>query len=349
MKEFTALGQEDEMPPYVDGTSASMELGDHDPAHPVLQSDQSYLYISSIPPYFPFNTLPYEHRGQSQLLEWSTVHRTTARSNPQARIQPFSIYGTSSDYHTAEDLAYDLILPSPISSLGIPDIAPPLNSTQMVWERLPASVEDTKPNDAYTLHKFSQANDHDHAEEIEILKENDGVAELELDSVLPMNSRSSSLSTTADPTEGSTTSGYITLEEPEIPSAKRRRGSAPSLRWSTSGKPRKKKFAHPTIVFPQSPTSLIPKTNHNAIEKQYRNRLNDKFEALLSVLPAQEIEGGGGRLAKVSKGDVLILAKDYIESLEKSRDEMQEDRRLLEDDVKGMKEMWMGSGGVGLP
>jgi hypothetical protein len=49
----------------------------------------------------------------------------------------------------------------------------------------------------------------------------------------------------------------------------------------------------------------------------------------------------------VSKGDVLILAKDYIESLEKSRDELREDRRSLEDDVKNMKEAWIQSGSSG--
>jgi hypothetical protein len=63
------------------------------------------------------------------------------------------------------------------------------------------------------------------------------------------------------------------------------------------------------------------------------------------VLPAQENEGGKRSLAKVSKGDVLIWAKDYIESLKKSRDELQEDHRLLQDDVRNMKEAWQQPGG----
>jgi len=85
--------------------------------------------------------------------------------------------------------------------------------------------------------------------------------------------------------------------------------------------------------------------NHNAIEKGYRNRLNDKFEALLSVLPAWEDEGRGESLAKVSKGDVLILAKDHIERLEKPRNELQDDRSSLQDDVHDMKDAWLQSGG----
>ncbi|KAE9380557.1 hypothetical protein N431DRAFT_498392 [Stipitochalara longipes BDJ] len=334
------------MPPYVAGTHASLELGDHDPAHQMRQSDHACLYVSSLPSYFPFDTFPQDHQGQPQLLGWSTVHRTTVRSNPQARIQPFSIYGTSSDYYTAEDLTCDPILPSPISSLGSPDIPSPLNSTAMVWERLPAS-EDTSPNDAYPFHTSNQVQEQ--GDHMDFLKESELVTKVDLDPVLPMNSRSSSLSITADMTESSTASEYITLGESEMPPAKRRRVSAPGPRWSTSGRPGRKKFAQTTIVFPQSPTSSIPKTNHNAIEKQYRNRLNDRFEALLSVLPAQEADSRGGSLAKVSKGDVLILAKDYIESLEKSRDEMQEDRRVLEDDVKGMKEALMRLGSVVVP
>ena len=330
------------MPPYVDSTHASMVLGEDNPANPVRQSHHPYLYISSLPSYFPFETFPQDHREDSQLLEWSTVHRTTVCSTPPSRVQPFSIYGTSSDYYTAEDLTHDPLLPSPISSLGSPDIPLPIHSTAMVWERLPAS-DHTSPNDTHPPHAIHQAHNHDHGDDMDLLEENYLIAEVELDPVLPINSRSSSLSITADMTESSTTSECITLEEPEMPPAKRRRVSAPSLRWSTSKKPRKKQLAQTTVVFSQPSPSSTPKTNHNAIEKQYRNRLNDRFEALLSVLPSSETERAGGSLGKVSKGDVLILAKDYIESLEKSRDAMQEDRRLLEDNVKGMKEVWTRS------
>ena len=54
-------------------------------------------------------------------------------------------------------------------------------------------------------------------------------------------------------------------------------------------------------------------------------------------------------LAKVSKGDVLMLAKYYIESLEELRNELQEDQRSLQGDVESMKEAWKQSAGVVLP
>ncbi|KAH8789617.1 hypothetical protein BGZ57DRAFT_83221 [Hyaloscypha finlandica] len=334
-------GPELEAPTYVSSTRPSTEFGDHGPADQVGQSDLIYGCTSSpVPSYFPFDTYPQDHRGQSQSFEWSTVYHTTARSNTQTRNQPFSIYGTSSDNVMADALTYDPVLPPLISSLGSHDIPIPVNSTTMVWERFPAP-EDTNLSDSCPLHTISQEHHQDLSDENEL------AAKLKPDHVLPMNSPSSSLSTIGDITESSAPSECVYLEEPEMSPVKPRRVSAPSLRWNTTRRTRKKKLEQTTIIFPPSPTSSTPKTNHNAIEKQYRNRLNDKFEALLSVLPAQGTESEGGSLTKVSKGDVLILAKDYIESLEKSRDELQEDRRSLEDDVKNMKEAWIQSGGSG--
>jgi hypothetical protein len=264
----------------------------------------------------------------------------------RSSTQPFSIYGTSSEYAIAEDISFEPALPSPISSLGSRGIVTPFNSSTMIWEQLSASEGPGPINIDSPFHIISQGHHHELDEEMNILEEDEWPANSELCPVLPTNSRSSSLSTTGGVTESSATSQCITLEEPEMPPAKRPRISPPSPRWSTTTRQmRRKKLEQTTIIFPQSPPSSAPKTNHNAIEKQYRNRLNDKFEALLSVLPEQETESGRGSLAKVSKGDVLILAKDYIESLEKSRDELQEDHRLLQHDVKDMKEAWLQSGG----
>src|SRR5882724_3527847 len=106
--------QGQEAPSLVNDTHFSMEFTDHDPADQVRQSDHICSYTSSpLPSCFPFDTYPQDHRGQSQLFELSTVHRTTIRSSTRARKQPFSIYGTSSDYTIAEDLN-DPVLPSPI-------------------------------------------------------------------------------------------------------------------------------------------------------------------------------------------------------------------------------------------
>jgi hypothetical protein len=69
------------------------------------------------------------------------------------------------------------------------------------------------------------------------------------------------------------------------------------------------------------------RTNHNQIEKQYRNRLNSQFEVLLSILPKEEVgsattvpEGEGKQELsterveerKVSKAEVLEMAQKHI-------------------------------------
>jgi hypothetical protein len=44
---------------------------------------------------------------------------------------------------------------------------------------------------------------------------------------------------------------------------------------------------------------------------------------------------------------VLVLAKEYIESLKTTRNELRVDQKSLEDDVKGMREAWLKAGGGG--
>jgi hypothetical protein len=82
------------------------------------------------------------------------------------------------------------------------------------------------------------------------------------------------------------------------------------------------------------------RSSHNLVEKQYRNRLNAHFESLLQALPEQlrsgaaddDDEGGGGGGApappdgsgdrRLSKGQVLDLARRHIKTLERQRDAM---------------------------
>lgn len=88
--------------------------------------------------------------------------------------------------------------------------------------------------------------------------------------------------------------------------------------------------------------------NHNLTEKRYRSRLNDQFETLLSALPASSvaaIEGGShggseplGR--KISKAEVLILAKEHIQALETSREALQEQNRKLTTDMEQLEVVW---------
>lgn len=334
--------ENEEAPYFINGTHATVDFEDDESAVPTAQPQEA-RNSPPLPAYFTFDT-PIRHSlGPSEPLEWSTFHHTTARSHV-----PFGIYGTSSDYFVAEDLTFAPALPSPISSLGSPDMQIPFDRSAMIWEQLATS----ECTDLVNTKSPSHITTRDHHQSFNDSMEMHEETELTIKSplgppVLPTNSRSSSFSAAGDFTESSAGSTY---EEPEMPPAKRPRTSAPSPRWSTSRRTRKKKLEQTTIIFPQSPpSSSTSKTNHNAIEKQYRNRLNDKFEALLSVLPAQETEGRRGSFSKVSKGDVLILAKDYIEILEKSRDEMQEDRRLLQEDIDGLKEAWLQSGRVARP
>ncbi|CAK7269491.1 hypothetical protein SEPCBS57363_003629 [Sporothrix epigloea] len=61
--------------------------------------------------------------------------------------------------------------------------------------------------------------------------------------------------------------------------------------------------------------------NHNIVEKQYRNRLNSQFERLLSILPANRLDGPDmGQSVdlddrRMSKAEVLKLARRRIYSL----------------------------------
>jgi hypothetical protein len=322
------------------------QVGDHYPADQVRRNEHTNSCTGSPPPvYLAFDAHSKDELGPSQLLEWSTVHHTTVRSTTQTRTQPFSIYGTSSDNIMAEELILEGVLLSPMSSLGGPNIPAPLNSTTMIWERIPAS-EGSYPKGTYLFHTASQEIYHDLGDEMDGVQNDQLSPTPELSPVLPMNTRSSFLSATGDVAESSATSKCIIPENPEMSPAKRRRVSAAYPRWCTNTqKIRKKKLEQSTIILPQSQSPTTPKINHNAIEQRYRNRLNDKFEALLSVLPARDDEGRGGSLAKISKGDVLILAKDYIERLEKSRDELQDDRSSLQGDVHDMKDAWLQSGG----
>ncbi|KAI1815858.1 hypothetical protein GGS20DRAFT_298788 [Poronia punctata] len=76
---------------------------------------------------------------------------------------------------------------------------------------------------------------------------------------------------------------------------------------------------------PASMEERKSRETHNNVEKQYRNRLNAHFESLLSALPErmQSGEDGEGPDAldsgdrRVSKAEVLEMARRYIKALER--------------------------------
>jgi hypothetical protein len=255
--------QGQEVTPPFNWMHALHQVGGHYPADQARRNEHTNSYTGSPPPvYLAFEAHPKVQLGPPQLLEWSTVHYTTVRSNTQTRTQPFSIYGTSSDNIMAENLILESVLLSPMSGTRSPNMPAPLNSTTMIWERIPAS-EGSNPKGSHLYHTASQESYYDLGVEMDGV-ENDHLSPTpELSPVLPINTRSSSLATAGDVAESSATPECITPEDPEMSPAKRRRVSAASPRWSTTTqKIRKKKLKQSTIIFPQSPPPATPKLNH---------------------------------------------------------------------------------------
>lgn len=68
---------------------------------------------------------------------------------------------------------------------------------------------------------------------------------------------------------------------------------------------------------------------HNQVEQHYRKRLNTHFERLLEVLPAPGTEGGVSTDRRVSKAEVLDLARERIRNLERYASRLEKERRDL--------------------
>lgn len=87
---------------------------------------------------------------------------------------------------------------------------------------------------------------------------------------------------------------------------------------------------------------------HNIVEKHYRRRLNAQFAALLDALPPQLRPDGEGDASaaaggkKVRKAEVLDLARQYIENLERVGSAMRREREMLVGRLQ-----WMEKGFVG--
>ncbi|PKS06723.1 hypothetical protein jhhlp_006797 [Lomentospora prolificans] len=92
---------------------------------------------------------------------------------------------------------------------------------------------------------------------------------------------------------------------------------------------------------------------HNQVEQQYRKRLNAQFERLLAVLPQPDYdeegmdeeggEGGGCRMGmekRISKAEVLDLARRRIKLLEKERATLERQKEELLGSVGRMQEEW---------
>ncbi|KAI0435202.1 hypothetical protein F5Y09DRAFT_293999 [Xylaria sp. FL1042] len=95
---------------------------------------------------------------------------------------------------------------------------------------------------------------------------------------------------------------------------------------------------------PATPEERKSRETHNNVEKQYRNRLNAHFESLLSALPermqcGEGDEGGdldsGDR--RVSKAEVLEMARRHIKALERECAALEGERDELRDNMERLR------------
>ncbi|KIL95858.1 allergen fus c 3 [Fusarium avenaceum] len=103
-----------------------------------------------------------------------------------------------------------------------------------------------------------------------------------------------------------------------------------------------------------TPEDRRTRASHNLVEKQYRNRLNAQFESLLSALPEQVRHGNGGSESgngngdnesdqandpdrRVSKGEVLEMARKHIEALERERSQLEMENIELHGNIRRLK------------
>ncbi|TPX11155.1 uncharacterized protein E0L32_000973 [Thyridium curvatum] len=104
-----------------------------------------------------------------------------------------------------------------------------------------------------------------------------------------------------------------------------------------------------TVTRPsETPEERKSRNSHNLVEKQYRNRLNAQFESLLNALPdnirgsgtGDESDGPNVDLGdkRVSKAEVLDMARRHIRSLERDRDALEQERDELLSDIQQMRE-----------
>ena len=110
---------------------------------------------------------------------------------------------------------------------------------------------------------------------------------------------------------------------------------------------------------PADSQAVIPskgRKDHNLIEKKYRSKLNGQFETLLASLPPELVaEVNEARVAArqpekaISKAEVLSLAKEHIEKLEKQRAALEKQRGTLRVGIRDLKDMWMTLGGEMMP
>eukprot|EP00054_Salpingoeca_dolichothecata_P009302 m.52484 g.52484 ORF g.52484 m.52484 type:complete len:988 (+) comp18285_c0_seq1:31-2994(+) len=82
------------------------------------------------------------------------------------------------------------------------------------------------------------------------------------------------------------------------------------------------------------PKTREKKTAHNAIERKYRNSINDKIQEMKDSIPSSFF----GANAKTNKASVLKKGIDYIRFLEKQRGRIVQENETLKQEVQHLKE-----------
>lgn len=89
-------------------------------------------------------------------------------------------------------------------------------------------------------------------------------------------------------------------------------------------------------------STVVLRTTHNQVEKQYRDRLNKQFDSLLQTLPEGKLEDDNTSGEKrVSKAEVLIWAQRHIKELEKDKAKLVEEKEGLVGNVDSLRRQWV--------
>lgn len=137
--------------------------------------------------------------------------------------------------------------------------------------------------------------------------------------------------TTFLPTPPTATDTYSSDEESTSSSTKRKTSKRQPTQLRTASRAPKKRSSL-TQKPSESTEEVKARAAHNQVEQQYRKRLNGYFEKLLEVLP----EGEAGE-RRVSKADVLDLARRRIMLLEKEMSGLQKERKELRGRICGLE------------
>ncbi|GJC90518.1 allergen Fus c 3 [Colletotrichum liriopes] len=129
--------------------------------------------------------------------------------------------------------------------------------------------------------------------------------------------------------------------------------TAPAPRLRSASRTSKNQSQKPT----ETPEERRTRASHNLVEKQYRNRLNAQFEGLLNALPEQ-VRGPAGagdgdesdpqqadQERRVSKAEVLDMARRHIKNLEREREVLHHERGELLRNLETLEREAAVSGG----